>query len=94
MKYNVKDYIKVFDNSFFTAQQCKLIINSLDKSKTEKHNFYNVYNNKKKLVGNDPNQCFLKQDKIIPIGDLIKYQWFKLIGEYISKFLQKPKNPS
>ena len=49
MKYHVKDYIKVFDNSYFSKQQCKLIINSLDKSKTEKHNFYNVYNNKKKI---------------------------------------------
>jgi hypothetical protein len=91
MKYHVKDYIKVFDNSYFTKQQCKLIINSFDKSLTQKHTFYNVYENKKKFVGNDPNQCFLKQDKFIPTGDLIKDQWFKLIGEYISKFLQKEK---
>ena len=46
MKYNVKDYIKVFDNSFFTAQQCKLIINSLDKSLSKTHTFYNVFDNK------------------------------------------------
>ena len=93
MKYNIKDYIKVFDNSYFTEQQCKLIINSLDKSLTKTHTFYNVYDNKKKLVGDDPNQCFLKEDKVSPVGNLIKDQWFKLIGEYISKFLQEEKMP-
>ena len=88
MKLKIQDYIKVF-NGFFTKQDCKLIINSLDTSKTETHSFYDSKKHEHELMGNDPNQCFLKQDKITPIGDLIKDQWFKLIGEYVLNFLQK-----
>ena len=70
MKLKVQDYIKVF-NGFFTKQQCKLIINSLDTSKNQTHSFYNLKNNDKKTVGNDPEVSFLKDEKIIPTGKLL-----------------------
>ena len=53
MKFEIKDYIKVFNN-FFTKQDCKLIINSLDTFKNRTHSFYILKNNKKTKVGIDP----------------------------------------
>ena len=36
MKTNIKDYIKVFGNEFFSKEQCQLIISSLNTSKKTK----------------------------------------------------------
>lgn len=90
MKLKVQDYIKVFDG-FFTKKQCKLIINSLDTFKNKTHSFYNLKNNDKKTVGNDPEVSFLRDEKIITTGDLIKDKWFKIIEQYILVFLKKEK---
>jgi len=89
MSLDIHDYIKVFDNSYFPSKQCKLIINSLDKSSSQKHVFSNA-SDIEKHVGDDPNICFLKPEKRTPIGDIIKGQWYKLVGEYILKFLNVP----
>ena len=89
MKTNIKDYIKVFNNKFFSKQQCQLIINSLDSSKNTTHQFYNALINKSKETGNDPQVSFLKAETIEPIGNLIKDQWFKIIKEYIVQWLNK-----
>ena len=45
MKTNIKDYIKIFNNKFYSEQHCQLIINSLDPSKKLTHAFYNVQTN-------------------------------------------------
>ena len=89
MKTNIKDYIKIFNNKFYSEQHCQLIINSLDTSKKTTHTFYNVKNNKQEKRGKDPQISFLKNEKIEPIGNLIRDQWFKIITEYILKWLNK-----
>ena len=86
MKTDIKDYIKVFGNEFFSKKQCQLIINSLDISKKTKHRFYagaEIH------VGEDPYIIVLKEKKIKPIGDLIKSQWYKILTEYILNWLNK-----
>jgi hypothetical protein len=87
MKTNIRDYIKVFDNKYFSKKECELIINSLGTFK--KHTFYSVKNNHKEEIGNDPQISFLKDNKIESIGKLIKDKWFKIIGEYILNELNK-----
>lgn len=90
MKTNIRAYIKVFDG-IFTKQQCEVIINSLDRSKSIPHTFYISSTNTVEKRGNDPNISFLKDEKIDPIGHLIKSQWHKLIGQYILEFLKDEK---
>jgi len=89
MKTNIKDYIKIFNNKFFSKQRCQLIINSLDISKNTIHTFYNEKTNQKEEKGHDPQVSLLKDKKIRPIGKLIKDQWFKIITEYILNWLNK-----
>ena len=89
MKTNTKNYIKVFSNKFFSKQQCQLIVNSLDISKKTTHTFYNVKTNTQEDMGKDPQLSFLKDEKIKPIGNLIRDQWFKIITEYILEWLNK-----
>ena len=90
MKLKIQDYIKVFDD-FFTKQDCKLIINSLDTFKNRTHSFYNLKSDEKINVGIDPETSFLRDEKIIPTGDLIKDKWYKIIGQYILVFLKEQK---
>ena len=87
MKTNIRDYIKVFDNKYFSKKECELIINSLGTFK--KHTFYSVKNNHKEEIGNDPQISFLKDNKIESIGKLIKDKWFKIIEEYVTNWLNK-----
>ena len=89
MKTNIKDYIQVFDNKFFSEKECQLIIKSLDLSKSKIHQFYSVRNNDKITMGNDPNVCLLKDKEMKSIGNLVKNQWFKIITEYILNWLNK-----
>ena len=88
MKTNLKDYIKVF-NKFYSKKQCQLIINSLDTSKTIPHTFYNVITNTQEDKGRDPKVSFLKEEKVEQVGSLIKDQWFKVVTEYILKWLNR-----
>ena len=88
MKTDLKTYIKIF-SKFFTKQQCKLIINSLDSSKNIAHTFYQSRKNQLKKMGNDPEVSFLKDDKLESVGNLIKDKWYDAINKYILKFLKK-----
>ena len=89
MKTNLKDYIKVFNNKFYSKKQCQLIIDSLDISKNIPHTFYNVITNKQEDKGKDPKVSFLRDEKVEQIGSLIKDQWFKVVTGYILKWLNK-----
>jgi len=89
MKTNIKAYIKVFNNKFFPKQHCQLIINSLDVSKNITHTFYNDQKDLMAKMGNDPQISFLKDEKMGSIGNLIKDQWYKIIKEYITEWLNK-----
>jgi len=89
MKTNIKAYIKVFNNKFFPKQHCQLIINSLDVSKNITHTFYNDQKDLVAKMGNDPQISFLKDEKMGSIGNLIKDQWYKIIKEYITEWLNK-----
>ena len=89
MKTNIRSYIKVFDG--FTKEQCEVIITSLDNSKSVPHVFVESRTNTEYAMGKDPKISFLKDEKIDPIGHLIKSQWHKLIGQYILEFLKEEK---
>ena len=90
MKTDLKTYIKIF-SKFYTKRQCNLIINSLDRSKNITHTFYQSRKNTSEKTGDDPQVSFLKDEKLEPIGNLIKDRWYKIIDQYILKFLKKEK---
>ena len=94
MKKSIKDYIKVFDNKFFSEKQCQLIIKSLDSSKNKTNIFYRPRTNEEVTVGNDPQVSFLKDKKIKPMGTFITDQWYKIITEYIVNWLDKKEKMS
>ena len=89
MKTDLKKYIRVFDNKFFSEKQCQLIIKSLDNSQNKTNVFYSPSTNEEITVGNDPQVSFLKDKKIKPISTFIKDQWYKIITEYIINWLNK-----
>lgn len=89
MKTNIKDYIKVFSNNFFSEKQCQSIINSLDISKKRTHTFSDSRTTKYEPMGKDPYTIFLKDKKIKVMGDLIKSQWHQIITEYVLNWLNK-----
>ena len=91
MKTDLRTYIKIFDGKFYTKQKCKLIINSLDRSKNTVHTFYHSKSNQLETMGEDPQVSFLKDEKLKPIGKFIKDQWYKIVDQYILKFLKKEK---
>ena len=94
MKTDLKKYIRVFDNKFFSEKQCQLIIKSLDNSKNKTHVFYHPSTNEEVTVGRDPQGSFLKDKKIEPISTFIKDQWHKIITEYIINWLHKKEKMS
>ena len=94
MKTDLKNYIQVFDNKFFSEKQCQLIIKSLDNSQNKTNIFYRPSTNEEITVGNDPQVSFLKDKKMKPISTFIKDQWHKIITEYIINWLHKKEKMS
>jgi hypothetical protein len=89
MKTNIKDYIQLYSSKYFPLKKCKLIISSLDLSQEKTHEFYYLKEDNKKEVGEDPQTSILKPEKLGPIGNFIKNQWYKIIGEHILNRLNK-----
>ena len=89
MKTHLKDYIKIFDSKFFTKQECQLIINSLNESTKTTHAFYEAIAQKKEKMGNDPQLCWLEDEKRKSVGNLIQGQWYKIISAYILDWVAK-----
>ena len=89
MKTNIKHYIKVFNNKFFSKKECKLIINSLDPTNSTPSMFYHEGTQKAQEMGNDPYLTFLRENKRESVGNLIKDKWFKILEEYIINWLNK-----